>query len=95
MLDEKDYELWDQMDEATVDAIKVMAGNKKDEVEFWHQPKPWDKPGVWKREIPGKETVRMEGIVHEASVLPLGAGDECCVNRDYRVKGISNVVSIL
>ncbi|KAG1761979.1 hypothetical protein EDD22DRAFT_823821 [Suillus occidentalis] len=91
MLDEKDYELWDQMDEATVDAIRVMAGNKKHEVEWWHQPKPWDKPGVWKREIPGKETVRMEGIVHEASVLPLGDGDECCVNRDYRVKGVSNV----
>ncbi|KAG2746588.1 FAD/NAD(P)-binding domain-containing protein [Suillus brevipes Sb2] len=89
--DEKDYELWDQMDEATLDAIRAMAGNKKHEVEWWHQPKPWDKPGVWKREIPGKETIRMEGIVHEASVLPLGDGDEYCVNRDYRVKGVSNV----
>ncbi|KAG1768775.1 hypothetical protein EV702DRAFT_716216 [Suillus placidus] len=91
MLDEKDYELWDQMDEATVEAIRAMAGIEKHGIEWWHQPKPWDKPGAWKREIPGKETIRMEGIVHEASVLPLGDGDECCVDRNYRVKGVSNV----
>ncbi|KAG1726004.1 uncharacterized protein EDB91DRAFT_1086919 [Suillus paluster] len=90
MLDEKDYELWDQMDEATFDAIKVMAGDEKHQVQWWHQPKPGDKPGAWKTEIPGRETIRMEGIVHEASLLPLGDGDECCVDRDYRVKGVSN-----
>ncbi|KAG1731267.1 hypothetical protein EDB19DRAFT_1738200 [Suillus lakei] len=91
MLDKKDYELWDQMDAATVDAIRAVAGNEKHQVEWWHQPKPRDKPGVWRREIPDRETIRVEGIVHEASLLPLGDGDECCIDRNYKVKGVSNV----
>ncbi|KAG0699201.1 hypothetical protein DFH29DRAFT_937635 [Suillus ampliporus] len=91
MLDEKDYELWDQMDQATFDAVRAMAGDEKHQVEWWHQPKPWDKPGSWKKEIPGRDTIRMEGIVQESSVLPLGDGDDCCIDRNYRVKGVSNV----
>jgi hypothetical protein len=58
ILNEKDYELWDQMDEVTVDAFRTMAGNKTYEVEWWHQPKPRDKLDIWKSEILGNDTVR-------------------------------------
>jgi hypothetical protein len=95
ILSDKDRQLWDQMDEATFKAIKVMAGNQHDHIEWWHQPKPWDKPGSWRKEHPGRDTIRMEGIVHEASLLPLGDGDNCCVDKDYKLKGVSNVVSVL
>jgi hypothetical protein len=91
-LDRKDLALWDQMDQATFKAIEVMAG-KGNEIQWWHQPKPADRPGVWETTIPGNDTIRTEGIVHEASVLPLGDGDDCCVDRNYKVKGVSNVVS--
>lgn len=90
VLDHKDLELWDLMDKATFDAIEVMAG-KGQEIEWWHQPKPADKPGVWERSRPGVETIRMEGIVHEASTLPMGDDRNCCVDSNYKVKGVSNV----
>ncbi|KZT09449.1 FAD/NAD(P)-binding domain-containing protein [Laetiporus sulphureus 93-53] len=92
LLSEKDERLWDAMDAETFAAIQIMAGLQKLEpLEWWHQPKPWDKPGHWSRELPKKETIRMEGIVHEASSLPLGEGDDYCIDTDYRVKGTTNV----
>ncbi|KAG9084294.1 hypothetical protein FS749_005334 [Ceratobasidium sp. UAMH 11750] len=90
VLDRKDLELWDQMDKATFDAIEVMAG-KGQEIQWWHQPKPADKPGVWKSSRPGNDTIRMEGIVHEASLLPLTDDGTACVDHNYKVKGVSNV----
>jgi hypothetical protein len=92
VLDRKDLELWDQMDAATFKAIEAMAGTGQ-VVEWWHQPKRSQRPGVWKKTRPGNDTIRMEGIVHEASVLPLGDDENSCVGTDYRVKGVSNVVS--
>jgi len=90
-----DKKLWDEMDEATFQAIEVMAGDGNF-VEWWHQPQPKDSgdlpPGVWRYEKPGHDTIRMPGIVHEASLIPLGNRNECPVDEDYKVKGVSNVV---
>ncbi|KAF8874311.1 hypothetical protein CPB84DRAFT_1853642 [Gymnopilus junonius] len=33
----------------------------------------------------------MPGIVHEASLIPLGKGNKCPVDENYKVKGVSNV----
>ncbi|KAG8714109.1 hypothetical protein FRC11_009806 [Ceratobasidium sp. 423] len=95
VLDKKDYELWDVMDEATFQAIEIMSGNGN-EVEWWHQPKgdpPQSEVG-WKETRPGNETIRMEGIVHEAGLLPVGDNpndSNACVDSNYKLKGVSNV----
>ena len=85
------------MDEATFEAIRAMAG-KGHRVEWWHQPQPKDgqglPPGVWKTELPGRDTIRMPGIVHEASVIPLGHSNDFPVDENYKVKGVSNVVGL-
>ncbi len=90
-----DKKLWDEMDEATFQAIEAMAGDGNI-VEWWHQPQPEDGremlPGVWSYEKPGQGTIRMPGIVHEASLIPLGNRKECPVDENYKVKGVSNVV---
>ncbi|CAE6362802.1 unnamed protein product [Rhizoctonia solani] len=93
VLDKKDEKLWDTMDKATFKAIEIMAG--KGDIEWWHQPKgkpPPEQVG-WKKERPGKETIRMEGIVHEAGLLPMGEDSDpnACVDRNYKLKGVSNV----
>ncbi|CAE6531256.1 unnamed protein product [Rhizoctonia solani] len=95
IMDEKDYKLWDVMDKATYEAIEVMAGNGN-EVEWWHQPKgdsSATKTG-WKKTRPGNDTIRMEGIVHEAGLLPVGDDPNdpnACVDSNYKLKGVSNV----
>lgn len=90
-LDKKDLELWDQMDEATFQAIEVMSGGSP--IQWWHDPKGAKKKGYWATARPGNDTIRMEGIVHEASLLPLGKEKECPVDENYKLKGVSNVVS--
>jgi len=96
LLNKDDNKLWDEMDQATFEAIGAMAGEGQS-VEWWHQPQPKDgqdlPPGVWKDQLPGQDTIRMPGIVHEASVIPSGKGNECPVDDNYKVKGVSNVVS--
>lgn len=91
-----DRKLWDEMDEATFQAIEAMAGDGNI-VEWWHQPRPEDDgeelpPGIWKYQKPGRDTIRTPGIVHEASLLRLGNRKECPVDENYKVKGVSNVV---
>lgn len=96
LLTKKDEQLWDEMDLATFEAIKLMAG-EGNKIEWWHQPRKPDGsslPGEWKDELPGQETIRHPGALHEASMIPLGSGNNCPVGEDYRVKGVTNVVSL-
>ncbi|KAH7337167.1 hypothetical protein B0J17DRAFT_600124 [Rhizoctonia solani] len=95
IMDEKDYQLWDVMDKATYEAIEAMAG-QGNEIEWWHEPKgnpPPSKVG-WRKTRPGNDTIRMEGIVHEAGLLPVGDhpnDPNACVDSNYKLKGVSNV----
>lgn len=96
LLTKKDEQLWDEMDLATFEAIKLMAG-EGNKVEWWHQPQNSDGsslPGGWKDELPDQKSIRLPGVVHEASILRLGSGNNCPVDEDYRVKGVGNVVSL-
>lgn len=78
------------MDDATFQAIEVMSGGSS--VQWWHDPKGSKKKGWWAHARPGNDTIRMEGIVHEASLMPLGKGEDCPVDENYKLKGVSNVV---
>jgi hypothetical protein len=95
LLNKDDKQLWNEMDQATFEAIEAMAG-EGNKVEWWHQPQPKNggalPPGVWKEDRPGQDTIRMPGIVHEASLIPLGNGNDSPVDENYKVKGVSNVV---
>jgi choline dehydrogenase-like flavoprotein len=94
LLNKDDNLLWNEMDQATFELIGVMAGEGPG-IDWWHQPQPKDgqelPPGVWKKELPGRDTIRMPGIVHEASLAPLGNSNDCPVDENYKVKGVSNV----
>src|SRR5690242_14612002 len=70
-LDENDSKLWDVMDEATYQTIDVMAGAKTTTIEYWdaHNDK-------WSKVKPPKETIRIPGIVHEASTAFVGAKED-------------------
>ncbi|ELU35567.1 hypothetical protein AG1IA_10403 [Rhizoctonia solani AG-1 IA] len=74
VLDDKDKKLWNVMDQATFEAIEVMAGEEKSKIEWWHEPKGNTDPSKvgWRKNRPGQDTIRMEGIVHEAGLLPMG-----------------------
>ncbi|KAF8152233.1 hypothetical protein B0H34DRAFT_677629 [Crassisporium funariophilum] len=96
ILNKDDKKLWDEMDQATFEAIVAMAGGGGGEIEWWHQPQPKEEgqempPGTWDKSRPGNDTIRMPGIVHEASTVPLGSGNDCPVDETYKVKGVSNV----
>ncbi|KAF8688110.1 GMC oxidoreductase, partial [Rhizoctonia solani] len=95
VLDDKDKKLWNVMDQATFEAIEVMAGEEKSKIEWWHEPKGNTDPSKvgWRKNRPGQDTIRMEGIVHEAGLLPMGEpGDRnACVDSNYKLKGVSNV----
>ncbi|KAF7437535.1 hypothetical protein PC9H_004377 [Pleurotus ostreatus] len=91
LLTQKDRDLWDVMDNATFKAIEVLAGERHtDDIEWWHEPKGAGS-GEWKAYRPGNDTIRMDGIVHEASLLPLGDGEDACVDNNYKLKGVNNV----
>ncbi|CAE6457895.1 unnamed protein product [Rhizoctonia solani] len=94
VMDEKDNELWDVMDEATFKAIEVMAG-EGNKIEWWHEPKEnTDENKIgWRPDRPGQDTIRMEGVVHEAGLLPVGDANDpnACVDDNYKLKGVSNV----
>ncbi|KAK7691523.1 hypothetical protein QCA50_004922 [Cerrena zonata] len=80
--DEKTDSLQRVMEKATYDAIKVMAGDQADSIEYWHdviverRDKDSQRDAVtikshpgWKRNKPPADMVRVPGLVHETSTL--------------------------
>ena len=90
-LHENDSKLWDVMDEATYQTIDVMSGGETSGIEYWdaHQ-------GKWVDAKQPKETIRIPGIVHEASTALVGPKDGGgSLDESYRPHGVKNVVCAL
>ncbi|KAK3292351.1 uncharacterized protein B0H64DRAFT_347116 [Chaetomium fimeti] len=86
-LHQNDSKLWDVMDEATYQTINVMSGGDTDSIQYWdpHQ-------GGWAKAKQPKETIRIPGIVHEASTAFVGPKDKGgSLDDSYRPHGIENV----
>ncbi|KAG9310091.1 hypothetical protein JVU11DRAFT_9701 [Chiua virens] len=66
-MSENDRKLRTVMHKATLDSIAAMAGNEKDEIEYWHDN--GDGTGKWDKSEPSEKNFQMSGIVHEASTL--------------------------
>ncbi|KAF8155019.1 hypothetical protein K438DRAFT_1943070 [Mycena galopus ATCC 62051] len=89
-LSSEDKKLWKIMDEATYDAIKVMADDRADALEYWH-----DSSASWQKERPTEKGIRVPGVVHETSTLymsdDLEKDPQASVGPQYTPRGCSNV----
>lgn len=86
-----DMELWDTMDEATLQTIGVMAGDIS-LVEFWCQdPDGPPGSGQWSQMPPSPAERRIPGLVHEAGPVWMGDPGTSIVGEDFRPHGIENV----
>ncbi|KAJ3554999.1 hypothetical protein NP233_g12308 [Leucocoprinus birnbaumii] len=90
-----DENLWKIMDEATYDAIAVMAGDKASHLEYWHQ-EPNATTGSWSRNKAPVNQLHIPGVVHETSTLYMSNNvmdprSTASVGPDYRPKGCENV----
>ena len=90
-LNDDDRKLWDTMDEATYQTIEAMSGNEKiEEIEYWDEP-----THRWINTRPHVDTIRIPGVVHEASTAFMGPKSSGgSLDRFYRPHGVRNVVSI-
>ena len=86
-------ELWDLMDEATLQTIATMAGSgQAGSVEFWHDdPQGPPGSGTWSAQPPTEAERRIPGLVHEAGPVWMGEPGESVVGADFRPHGIENV----
>jgi len=86
-LDENDSKLWDVMDEATYQTINVMAGGETSAIEYWDVNNR-----EWAKVKQPKETIRIPGIVHEASTAFVGAKEDGgSLDDSYRPHEVKNV----
>ncbi|KAK0198279.1 hypothetical protein F5146DRAFT_1100033 [Armillaria mellea] len=89
-LSQDDKVLWNIMDEATYDAIKVMADDRAADLEYWH-----DSSASWRKERPKEESIHIPGVVHETSTLYMSDDPEidkqASVGPQYGPRGCSNV----
>ncbi|KAH7887270.1 hypothetical protein F5I97DRAFT_1925721 [Phlebopus sp. FC_14] len=87
---DNDLKLQTLMDQATYDAVKVMAGSQP--IQYWNSALA--KPG-WQTAQPPASAIHPPGIVHEASTLHMSddlSGDaKAAVGPDYKPKGCGNV----
>ena len=87
-LAQEDRQLWDVMDQATYDTIETMSGGNSSNVEYWDA----NMQG-WTKKKPAVETIRIPGIVHEASTAFVGLKTKGgSLDRLYRPHGVKNVV---
>jgi choline dehydrogenase-like flavoprotein len=89
------------------DAIKVMAGDQAENIEYWHdgevqrhsQSPTHDvierTPGSWKADRPTTGMIRVPGIVHETATLymsdDLEKDPHASVDKHYRPRNCENV----
>lgn len=85
-LSEDDRKLWNVMDQATYDSIKTMSGQPN--IEYWDT-----NTQGWIKEKPAVDTIRIPGIVHEASTAYVGRKSHGgTLDSWYRPHGVKNVV---
>lgn len=88
-LAKEDRQLWDLMDQATYETIETMSSGKVSNIEYWDTTSQG-----WIKKRPAVDTIRIPGIVHEASTAYVGPENEGGSLDDfYRPHGIKNVVS--
>ncbi|KAH7309732.1 hypothetical protein B0I35DRAFT_358770 [Stachybotrys elegans] len=88
-LSQQDRNLWDVMDKATYDTIKAMSGGSATEstIEYWDEASH-----AWATKKPAVDTIRIPGIVHEASTCFVGSPEKGgSLDELYRPHGVKNV----
>jgi choline dehydrogenase-like flavoprotein len=65
-------------------ALQVAKGTT---VQYWHGNP--DETGSWRDDLPPTSQIRVPGMVHESSTMPIGDG--ALVDYNYKLKDTSNV----
>jgi hypothetical protein len=87
-LAKEDRQLWDVMDQATYETIKTMSGGNESSIEYWDATTEG-----WIKSKPAVDTIRIPGVVHEASTAFVGAKKHGgSLDNWYRPHGVKNVV---
>ncbi|KAK6330584.1 hypothetical protein TWF718_002783 [Orbilia javanica] len=97
-LDQKDRDLWDDMDAATYKTIEALcSGNQLESdgklppIEYWDTDAN-EGEGGWSTKKPKQHTIRIPGIVHEAATAYVGEKETGgSLDKYYRPHGIKNV----
>ncbi|KAJ7853011.1 hypothetical protein B0H14DRAFT_3108503 [Mycena olivaceomarginata] len=92
-LTQVDRDLWDVMDQATFEAIEVMADSEAHQLEYWHEDESGTGTGTWNKMRPETKEIRIPGVVHEASTLYMGPKSDphAALDEHYRPHGCKNV----
>jgi len=84
-LSDDDRKLWDVMDQATYQSIETMSGQSN--IEYWDTSTQG-----WIEEKPAVDSIRIPGIVHEASTAYVGKkSNGGSLDSWYRPHGVKNV----
>ena len=87
-LAQEDSQLWDLMDQVTYKTIETMSGGSASNIEYWDAATQG-----WIKSKPAVDTIRVPGIVHEASTAFVGPEKNGgSLDRLYRPHGVKNVV---
>lgn len=79
------------MDQATYEAIETMSGGRESNIEYWDATTQ-----SWIEGRPAVDTIRIPGIVHEASTAFVGPRKNGgSLDQLYRPYGVKNVVGVL
>lgn len=81
-ISEMDKVTWTAMEQISIQLIKGLAG--KETPEFWD-----DKEKKWSTKLP--TDCRVDGMVHESSVLPITSDPNSIVDTSFRPRGVHNV----
>ena len=67
-----------------------MAGDRSDEIEYWHDD---ENNNGWRTEKPDRSEIHVPGIVHECSTLYMGPESDphAAVDENYTPYGCKNV----
>ena len=80
-----DLQLWDTMDEATFEILKML--DDPCQMEFWHSSTE-----SWQKERPLESEIRRNVLVHPASTMWIGDDQSSSpVDLNYRFRGVENV----
>lgn len=88
-LNDQDKNLWDLMDDVTVQVMKKLSSSSNnDDLEYWHEINK-----TWEKYIPPPEQIRKKMLAHDASTMWIGDSKdmESPVTHDYHLRGVDNV----
>jgi hypothetical protein len=80
-----DHLTWKAMEQISRNFIEKLGGP----AEYWWPDN--NDCGEWKKEFPPENKIRVPGMVHESSVMPITDSENSIIDGNFRPRGVTNV----